>query len=128
MTDRDNNDVWTALAIGAVVGIGATLLMRAQQDDDTHELIKRLRPMKRQAQKTARKAAKYAGKRVVRGMRAASETGEDLLSSGRDILEELQEGARDIVHETRSELRKVARETVREAQRAALKAARNARR
>jgi hypothetical protein len=114
MTERDNTDVWTALAIGAVVGIGATLLLRAQQDD-TSDIVKKLRPMRRGAQKVV----KAAGKRVVRGMRSARGSGEEWVSAGRDVLDELQEGARDIVHETRSELRKVAREAIREAQRAA---------
>lgn len=123
MTERDNTDVWTALAIGAVVGIGATLLMRAQQDD-TSDIVKRLRPM----QRAGKKVVKAAGKRVVRGMRSARGSGEELMSAGRDVLDELQEGARDIVHETRSELRKAAREAIREAQRAARHAARHARR
>src|SRR5688572_20717447 len=118
MTERDNTDVWTALAIGAVVGIGATLLMRAQQDDAS-DFVKSLRPMKRQG----KKVMKAAGKQVVRSMRSARSQGEDWVSAGRDVLDELQEGARDIVSETRSELRKVARETVREAQRAARRAA-----
>ena len=123
MTERDNTDVWTALAIGAVVGIGATLLIRAQQDDSS-DIVKKLRPMQREA----KKVMKSAGKRVVRGMRSARGSGEDFMSAGRDVLDELQEGARDIVHETRSELRKAAREAVREAQRAARHAARQARR
>ena len=120
MTDRDNTDVWTAVAIGAVVGIGATLLLRAQQEDDTHEIIKRLRPLKRNASK----AAKYAGRHVSDGARAAGAAGEEALSVGRELLEELQEGARDILREARTELRKAARESVRDAQKAALKAAR----
>lgn len=120
MTDRDNTDVWTAVAIGTVVGIGATLLMRAQQEDDTHELIKRLRPLKRGAER----AAKTAGKEVRRTARAAGDTGEEVLSAGRELLEELQDGARAILRETRTELRKAARESVREAQKAARKAAR----
>src|SRR5687768_8145700 len=99
MTERDNTDMWTALAIGAVVGIGATLLLRAQQHDDTHDLIKRLRPM----QRGAKKVMKSAGKRVVRGMRSARGSGEELLSTGHDLLDDLQENARDILHETRSE-------------------------
>jgi hypothetical protein len=119
MTEHDNTDVWTALAIGAVVGIGATLLLRAQQDDAS-DFVKSLRPMKR----AGKKMMKAAGKRVIRGVHTARSSGEDWMSAGRDALDDLQANARDIVHETRSELRKVARETVREAQRAARRARR----
>ncbi|HUF49446.1 MAG TPA: hypothetical protein VMN60_01350 [Longimicrobiales bacterium] len=117
MTERDNTDVWTAVAIGAVVGIGATLLLRAQQHDDTHEIIKRLRPLRRRAQQAAQYASRELGGRVMRGVRAAGDTGEDVMSVGRDLLEELQDGAREIVREARSELRKAAKQSLREARR-----------
>jgi gas vesicle protein len=123
MNERDNFDVWAAVAIGAIVGIGATLLVRARQDD-AHEIVKRLRPVAR----GARKAAKSAGREIGRSARRAGETGEELLSAGRDIMDELRQGAREIVHTTRDEMRKAARESVREVQRAARRAARTARR
>jgi vacuolar-type H+-ATPase subunit H len=118
MRDRDNTDVWTAVAIGAILGVGATLLVRAHQEDDAHEIIRRLRPVARQAKRTAKAARKEFGRQT----RHAGETGDELLSSGREIMNELRRGARDIVRSTRKELRKAARESLREAR----KAARNA--
>lgn len=115
MRDQDNTEVWTAVAIGAVLGIGTALLVRARQEDDTHEIIKRLRPVQRQVKSAAGKARKELGRRA----RQAGDSGEDLLSTGRDIMDELRRGAQDIVKSTRKELRKAARESVKEARKAA---------
>lgn len=123
MRDHDNTDVWTAVAIGAILGVGATLLVRAQQEDDTHEIIRRLRPVTRQAKRTAKAAQKEFGRRA----RQAGDTGEELLTAGRQIMDELRTGARDIVKSTRSELRRAARDAVKDARKAARKAARSAR-
>jgi hypothetical protein len=90
MKDRDTTDVWTAVAIGAVIGIGAALIVRAQQEDDTHEIIKRLRPLRRQAARTTKRAGAEVGRRA----RQAGEAGEDVVRAGREILDELRSGAR----------------------------------
>ena len=124
MNERDNTDVWAAVAIGAIVGIGATLLVRARQEDDAHEIIKRIRP----AARKARKLAGSAGKEMGRQARAAGRSGGELLSTGQDIMDDLRQGAREIVHATRDELRKATRESIREMRRAAKQAARAARR
>ncbi|HEX2166265.1 MAG TPA: hypothetical protein VHG09_03405 [Longimicrobiales bacterium] len=115
MRDQDNTEVWTAVAIGAVLGIGTALLVRARQEDDTHEIIKRLRPVKRHMKSAAGKARKEIGHRA----RQAGESGDELLSSGREVMDELRRGARDIVKSTRKELRKAARDSVKEARKAA---------
>lgn len=122
MRDHDSIDVWAAVAIGAVVGIGAALLVRARQEDDTHELLKRLRPVGRSAQRAATAVRKEVGRRASQ----AGEAGEDLVAAGRDVLDDLRKGARDIVHATREELEKAARDSVRDARKAAQRAARRA--
>jgi gas vesicle protein len=115
MRDRDNTEVWTAVAIGAVLGIGTALLVRARQEDETHEIIRRLRPVTRQAKNVAGRARDEVGRRA----RQAGDTGDDLLSAGREIMDELRRGAQDIVKSTRKELRKAARDSVKEARKAA---------
>ncbi|HSJ08593.1 MAG TPA: hypothetical protein VK928_01740 [Longimicrobiales bacterium] len=115
MSKRDNTDVWTAVVIGAVVGIGATLLVRAQQEDEVHAIMKKLRPV----QQGAQRAAKVVRKEVGRRSRAAGKEGRELVSASRDILEDLRDGAREIVDSTRDELKKAALESVREARKAA---------
>jgi gas vesicle protein len=120
MSDRDNTDIWTAVAIGAVVGIGTALIVRARQDDDTHEIIRRLRPVRKTAEKTMKQARRELGRQAHR----AGETGEELVSAGRDILHELRKGAAEIVKDTRKELKKAAKD----ARRAALSGASDAER
>src|SRR5688572_33330029 len=108
MKDRDNTDLWTALAIGAVVGIGAALLARSRQDDnDLQHVLKRLKPTR----KRAAKLVKNARRSVSRGAHQAGEVGEGVLHASRDMLHDLRENARDIVHTTRrSEERRVGKE------------------
>lgn len=122
MNDHDSIDVWAAIAIGAVVGIGAALLVRARQEDDTHELLKRLRPVRRDAKRAVTTVRREVGRRASQ----AGEAGEDLIDAGRDLLADLRQGAREIVEATRDELAKAARDSVREARRAAQRAARRA--
>jgi gas vesicle protein len=120
MKDRDNYDVWTAVAIGAVVGIGTALIMRARQEDDTHEIIRRLRPVQRRAQKAVKKVRREVGRHA----EAAGDAGEELVSAGRDVLDELRKGAAEIVQDTRRELERAARDSVSSARKAARTAAR----
>jgi gas vesicle protein len=120
MSDRDNTDIWTAVAIGAVVGIGTALIVRARQEDDTQELLKRLQPVRRRAGKAARAMRKDLHRRTKR----AGETAGELVSTSRDTLEELRKGAAEIVRDTRDELQKAARDSARELRRASRKMAR----
>lgn len=122
MRDQESSDVWTAVAIGALVGVGATLLVRARQEDDAHEIIKRLRPVTRHAKRAAKTARREFGKHA----RHAGDSGEALLSNSREIMDEMRKGAREIILSTRDELRKAARDSVKDVRKAARKAARSA--
>jgi len=117
MRGRDDKEMWTAIVIGAVVGIGATLLMRARQDDDEMSIVKALKPV----QKGASRVAHNAGRVLRRGAHQAGDAGEDFLSASRDVLGDLREGASDIVRDTRRELRKAARDSIADARAAARK-------
>jgi gas vesicle protein len=117
MKGRDEKELWTAIAIGAVVGIGATLLMRAHEEDDTSAIVDALKPVR----KRARNAARSAGKVIRRGAHDVGEAGEEFLSTSRDVLSDLRDDASDIVSETRRELQKAAREAIKDARRAARK-------
>jgi gas vesicle protein len=118
MKDHDHFDVWAAVAIGAVIGIGTALLVRARQEDDTHAMLKRLRPVQQKAQRAAKTVRKEVGRRAGQ----AGDAGSELVEAGREVLEELREGANEIVRSTRKELRKAARDSYKEARRAAQKA------
>jgi gas vesicle protein len=120
MRDRDNTDLWTALAIGAVVGIGAALLARSRDENELQSVLRRLKP----AQKRAARIVRTARRAVGRGAHQAGETGEELVHASVDMLNDLRQGARDIVHTTREELQKAARDTLIDARKAARRAAR----
>jgi gas vesicle protein len=118
--DRDHVDLWTAVAIGAVIGIGTALIVRARQEDETSDLLKRLQPVRKRAQRTAKAVRKSVGRTANR----AGDATEDLVSAGREILDELRRGAADIVSNTRDELQKAASDSVADARAAARRAAR----
>lgn len=115
MNERDNTQVWAAVAIGAVVGIGATLLMRAQQEDEVHAIMKTLRPVKKGAGRAAKTVRREMGRRT----KQLGREGRELASVSRDMLDELRDGAREIVSATRDELRRAAIDSVKEARKAA---------
>jgi hypothetical protein len=66
-----------------------------------------------------------ARKQLRRQARHASKASGELISGGRETLEDLRQGASELVRETRKELRKAVRDSVREARQAARKAARS---
>jgi gas vesicle protein len=118
--DRDHVDLWTAVAIGAVIGIGTALIVRARQEDETSDLLRRLQPVRKRAQRTAKAVRKSVGRTAHR----AGDATDDLVSAGREILDELRRGAADIVSSTRDELQKAASDSLADARAAARKAAR----
>ena len=74
MAEENNRDYWAAFAIGAVVGIGATLLLAPSSGarDLLYEIepaLKRARKGTRRARKEARGAAKKFGRRGGRALR-----------------------------------------------------------
>jgi hypothetical protein len=121
MNDRDKTDLWTALAVGALVGIGAALLLRATDEPKPQGLLRGLRPV----QKQATRVVKEAGKRFERSRRGISRRGESLLEQGADSLAELRRDAARIVAEARRELEDVAEGSVKQARRTARRARRH---
>ena len=47
MTHRPTTDIAAAFLIGAVFGIGATLLMRAREEDEVEQLMRKLRQVRK---------------------------------------------------------------------------------
>jgi gas vesicle protein len=120
MNDRDKTDLWTALAVGAIVGVGAALLLRAADQPETDRLLRSLKPV----QKRARRAMKSATKQLERGTRDIRGRGEDLLEHGSDALADLRRDAARIVAHARQELESVAHSSVKQAKRTAQRARR----
>lgn len=120
MNDRDKTDLWTALAVGAVVGIGAALLLRSGEETQTERLLKSFRPV----QKGATRAVRSARKSIGRGARHVGDRGEDLLHDAADALAELRKDAAKIVAQAREELQAAALASFKEARRSARRAKR----
>jgi gas vesicle protein len=120
MDDRDRTDLWTALAVGAVVGIGAALLLRAGDEPETRKLLSALKPV----EDRARRGVKRAGRQLGRTTRALGHRGEDLLEQGADTLGDLRRDASRIIAQAREELEDIAHNSLKQAKRTARRARR----
>lgn len=114
MAENDSVDLFTAFAIGAMIGVGATLLLRSEPETRTERILKGVRPIAHKA----RKAAKRAGSRYARSVALSRQATRDLGSSTRDVIDDLQKEVEDILASARNELGKTARQQLRSARKA----------
>ena len=114
MRERDDSDILAALAIGAVVGIGAALLFRSGDGMDRERIIRKLKPLKKKATRAFRDAQRSA----VDKLHDVGDAGHILRRSSGKIAGDLQTDAAKIVRAARKELRASARDSVKQAQKA----------
>jgi gas vesicle protein len=99
MARQDTTDFLTAFAVGAVLGIGATLLLRGRPQTAKERLLRELKPYYRK---------KIGGGRVARGVRRgrahAGEMADDAIDTGRELLTEFRDEVKRIVEDARDEL------------------------
>jgi len=100
MAREDTNDFLTAFAVGAVLGIGATLLLRGGRPKTAKErLLRELKPYYRK---------KIGGGKMARGVRrgraAAADMADDAIDTGRELLSEFRDEVKRIVEDARDEL------------------------
>lgn len=103
MPRQDTNDFLTAFAIGTALGVGATLLLRPRPKSARERLMRELKP--------GRRAAVPADAvRVRRPMDADEATGlaEEVISVGRELLDEFRDEVQRILTDARDELRHAA--------------------
>lgn len=139
MRDQETSDLLTALAIGAVVGIGAALLLRGEEVSRREKLLREIRPLAKQARKKAHAArrdfergAKRAGRQASRsassafeyvgdgarvGSVAAMDAAAALRRAGADVVSELRDEIASLVNSAGRELRRSAKRTVRDTRR-----------
>jgi gas vesicle protein len=108
MARQDNNDFLTAFAIGAALGVGATLLLRPEKPNPRKQLQKRLKPHVRKLRKGAARPRKAGpiGPRPA----AAEGVEDDAIRAGRELLAEFRGEVQRILDEARDELRDIATE------------------
>jgi gas vesicle protein len=99
MARQDTTDFLTAFAVGAVLGIGATLLLRSRPETAKERLLRELKPHYRK---------KIGGGRGARGVRrsraAAVDMADDAIDTGRELLSEFRDEVKRIVEDARDEL------------------------
>jgi len=109
MARHDTNDFLTAFAIGAALGVGATLLLRPEKPNPRKQLQKRLKPHVRKLGGGAR------GRRRVRAAAPPPREREpgmqdDAIQAGRELLAEFRGEVQRILDEARGELRDLSAE------------------
>lgn len=111
MARQDSNDFLAAFGIGAVLGIGAAVLLRPEKPNPRKQLQKRLKPHVRKLGKSASRTRKAA--RVV--ARETGTTTDDVIHAGRELLAEFRAEVTRILDDAREELRELAQEQSRPA-------------
>ena len=74
---EDRNDYFAAFAIGAIVGIGATLLLAPKKPTGARRLLYEMEPALEQARKSTRRFRKDFGKAATRTRKRARKTLDD---------------------------------------------------
>jgi len=88
MDERDPVELVVAFAVGAILGVGATLLLRPEPALPAR-MVRRLRK---------------SGRRLGSGARHAQELGGSLASAGRELLEQFRGEVADVVSSAREQL------------------------
>jgi gas vesicle protein len=104
MARQDTTEFLAAFAVGTVLGIGATLLLRPSQPKTAKErLLHELRPYRKKMRRSAGRMA-----RELRHSRAATgEMADDAIDAGRELLNEFRDEVRRILAEAKDELAEV---------------------
>jgi hypothetical protein len=112
--ETDSVDLFTAFAIGAMIGVGATLLLRPDPPTATEQVLKRFTPLARRARKAAHRARRDFGRSFDLSRTATRDVGR----AGSEALDEFRSQVQDIVSSARNELTDSAREQLRSARKA----------
>ncbi len=115
MAKQDTKDFVAAFAIGAALGVGAALLLRGEDHDQAHRVLRRTTPLRREAARRVRLARKH----LTKHMRDTGSAGEDLLETGREALGLFRGQVAEIIASARADIARAVRESMREARRAA---------
>ncbi len=92
MDDRESVELVAAFAVGAILGVGATLLLRSEPSLP-HRLTRRLEKSGRRLSRRAQAAGRGAG-----------DAGEALASTGREVLHRFRGEVEELVSAAREQL------------------------
>ena len=101
MARQDTTEFLAAFAVGTVLGIGATLLLRPEPPRTAKDrLLRELKPYR----KKMRRGASRIVREVREQRRATGALGDDAIDAGRELLGEFRDEVRRILTEAREEL------------------------
>jgi gas vesicle protein len=100
MAREDTNDFIAAFGIGAVLGIGAALLLRPERPDPRRRLLRRVKPHAKQLRRGAKRVRRAAREEY----RDAADLGGEAIEHGRELMHEFRAEVRRILDEARREL------------------------
>ena len=100
MARQNTAEFLAAFAVGTVLGIGATLLLKPEPQSAKERLMRELKPYR----KKMRKSAGQMARGIRRGGAATAEVADDAIDAGRELLSEFRDEVRRIVAEARDEL------------------------
>jgi gas vesicle protein len=101
MAREDTTDFLTAFAVGAVLGIGATLLLRGRPRTAKERLLRELKPFYR---KKIGPGVGQVARGIRRGRAATEEMADGAIDTGRELLAEFRDEVKRIVEDARDEL------------------------
>jgi gas vesicle protein len=110
--DRDNTDFLAALTIGAIAGLGLSLLFRRDPPSRRERIMKELKPYRKKLDKQARRARDTIGKQAS----TAAKRRDAMVAGGRDALDNFRSEVSDIVSAARADLAEAVQEQVGAAQ------------
>lgn len=113
MAENERTEMITAFAIGALIGVGATLLLRPEPST-RDRLARELKPLV----KKARQAGRRTRHGVARRIDASREAGADLADSSREMLEDFRDRLDRIVESAAKDARRAANRRVKVARKA----------
>jgi gas vesicle protein len=114
MNEKDTIDFATAFAVGAIIGVGATLLLRPEPPSRTERLLKELGPYRKQLDRGAKQVRKSVGK----GASAAAHMGEQAWEEGRGRADDFRAELAGVVADARDEFARLLRAEVKQARKA----------
>ena len=124
MKHENSNEFVVAFAVGALLGVGAALLLAPDPPTRREKLMKELKPYRKKLSKKTASARKQIG----RGASAAADYGDVLMAAGRAVAKDLREEVADMVAEARHEIASTVESQLEAAQHALKKGARRIRR
>jgi gas vesicle protein len=100
MTEDHTTEYVTAFVVGAIVGVGAALLLAPEPPTRRERVMKDLKPYRKKLRKQTAKMRKQAGKQ----MSAAGDWGEDLAAASRVVVQDLRDEMAQLVADARDEI------------------------